>query len=192
MDMKKIFFSAVLFIFSFVVLQAQSSKFPAVDKSPLDVSYYPVNYPVLKIQDKITEPLLARVIYSRPQKAGRVIFGELVEYGKIWRLGANEATEVEFYKEVRIGGKKIPKGRYTLYALVNKEQWTMILNRETDVWGSFKYDAKKDVARVEVPVQTAAEVMESLVFTFEKAGAGINLVMAWDTIRISLPITTSK
>ncbi len=76
----------------------------------MDMSYYPSNFPVLKIQDKITEPLVARVIYSRPQKSGRNIFGELVEYGKVWRMGANEATEIEFYKHVRIGGKKIVRG----------------------------------------------------------------------------------
>lgn len=74
------------------------NKIPSLDKSPLDMSYYPVNYPILKIQDKLTEPLLVRVTYSRPQVAGRTVFGELVEYGKVWRLGANEATEIEFLK----------------------------------------------------------------------------------------------
>src|SRR5215831_6151218 len=84
---------------------AQSdNSLPALDKSPMDMSYYPDNYPVLKIQDKVTEPLLARVIYSRPQKNGRIIFGDLVEYGKVWRMGANEATEIEFYKNVQING----------------------------------------------------------------------------------------
>ena len=69
----------------------------------MDMSYYPNGYPVLKIQDKATEPLVARVIYSRPQKNGRTIFGELLEYGKVWRLGANEATEIEFFQVVKIG-----------------------------------------------------------------------------------------
>ena len=64
----------------------------------------------------------ARVIYGRPQKAGRPFFGPggLVDYGQVWRLGANEATEIEFFESVRIGGKKIAKGRYTLYAVVNE------------------------------------------------------------------------
>src|SRR6186997_1852381 len=114
--MRKIFFfTSLLFVclFSF----SQSVKLPEVDKSPLDVSYYPNNYPVLKIQNKATEPMVARVLYSRPQKQGRKIFGELVEYDKVWRLGANEATEIEFYKAVKIGDKKVEKGRYTLYAI---------------------------------------------------------------------------
>ena len=62
---------------------------------------------------------------------------------KVWRLGANEATEIEFYKDVKIGGKKVPKGRYTLYAIVSENVWTMILNKDTDTWGAFKYDSKK-------------------------------------------------
>ena len=80
---------------------------PALDKSPMDMCYYPVNYPVLKVQNKVTEPLLARIVYSRPQKNGRQVFGELVEYGQGWRLGANEATEIELYRDCRVNGEKL-------------------------------------------------------------------------------------
>lgn len=151
--------------------------------------YYPVNYPVLKIQDKLTDPLLARVVYSRPKKEGRVIFGGLVEYGKVWRLGANEATEIEFFKQVRIGKKKISKGRYTLYALVNENSWTFILNKETDTWGAFKYNPDKDIVRVEAPVEKLTEQAEYLAMTFEKSGNNINLIVAWENIKVALPIT---
>ena len=93
--------------------EAQSQSKPAsMDKSPMDMAYYPTDYPVLKIQDKASGPLIARVIYSRPQKNGRKLFGELVEYGKVWRLGANEATEIEFFQDVKIDNKKVKKGRY--------------------------------------------------------------------------------
>ena len=151
--------------------------------------YYPANYPVQKIQDKITEPLVARVIYSRPQKSGRVIFDGLVKYGDVWRMGANEATEIEFFKHVRIGGKKIARGRYTLYALVNETTWTIIINKETDTWGSFKYDAKKDLVRVEVPVQKMDAALEALSMMFEKTTDGCNLLIAWDNVKVSLPIS---
>src|SRR6188474_1586601 len=151
-----------LLIISVLIGRSQTNNLPPVDKSPMDMCYYPNNYPVLKIQDKITEPAVARVIYSRPQKNGRLIFGELVEYGKVWRLGANEATEIEFYKDVKIGGKKVPKGRYTLYAIVSENVWTMILNKDTDTWGAFKYDSKKDVLRTDVAVQKTDEVVESM------------------------------
>ncbi|MFI5186971.1 MAG: DUF2911 domain-containing protein [Chitinophagales bacterium] len=172
-----------------VLCKAQSDDLPPLDKSPMDMSYYPNNYPVLKIQDKATEPVLARVIYSRPQKNGRIIFGDLVEYGKVWRLGANEATEIEFYKSVKIDGKKITKGRYTLYAIPNVDNWTIILNKDVDTWGAFKYDAQKDILRTAVPVQKLNESVEALAMTFEKTNNGCNLVIAWENIKTSLPIS---
>ncbi|MGB8191231.1 MAG: DUF2911 domain-containing protein, partial [Chitinophagaceae bacterium] len=128
-------------------------------------------------------------VYSRPQKNGRTVFGELVEYGKVWRLGANEATEVEFFRDVKIGGKKIKKGRYSLYAIATPDKWTMILNAETDTWGSFQYDAKKDVVRTDVPVQKNTENLEALAITFEKVNGSFNLAAAWDDVVVRLPIS---
>jgi hypothetical protein len=188
--MKKFIATFILcFCFNSFLWAQSGIDLPPVDKSPMDMCYYPNGYPVQKIQDKITEPLVARVIYSRPQKSGRTIFGELVEYGKVWRMGANEATELELFKPVRIGGKKIAKGRYTLYALVNQDSWTIIVNKETDIWGAFKYDVKKDIVRTEVPVQKNDTPVESLVMVFEKTNTGCNLIIAWDLTKISLPIS---
>jgi len=182
-----------IFSFAFVLLVAFTAigqiSLPPVDKSPMDMCYYPVRYPNLKAQDKPTEPLAARVIYSRPKKEGRAIFGGLVEYGKLWRLGANEATEIEFYKPAIIAGKKVPKGRYTLYAIVNEKSWTFIINKETDTWGSFKYNQAKDVVRTEVPVQPLAEPAESLTMVFEKENQNTNLVVAWENVKCALPVS---
>jgi len=184
--MKKVFLMLCLSVFS-ASLFAQV-KLPPVDKSPMDMSYCPNGYPVLKIQDKITDPLVARVTYSRPQKNGRVIFGELVEYGKVWRLGANEASEIEFFKTVHINDKKIKKGRYTLYCIPYADKWTLIINKETDTWGSFKYDEKRDLVRIDLPVQKQNEVLDSFAMAFEKVLTGYNLVIGWDDVRVSLPI----
>lgn len=187
--MKKLLLSFfTIAAFNICFAQTSVSKLPSLDKSPMDMAYYPANYPVLKIQDKATEPLVARVIYSRPQKNNRVVFGELVEYNQVWRMGANEATEIEFYRDVKIGGKKILKGKYTLYALVNPNEWTIILNKETDTWGAFKYDQKKDVLRFAVPAQKVAEPADAFSMAFEKATNGMNLNIAWDTVLVSLPI----
>ena len=185
--MKQITLLTLLTI-SVLIGKSQTNNLPPVDKSPMDMRYYPGNYPVLKIQDKVTEPLVARVIYSRPQKNGRLIFGDLVEYGKVWRLGANEATEIEFFRSVKIGDKKVEKGRYTLYAIPMEDNWTIILNKDNDTWGAFKYDEQKDVLRTTVPVQKLNEVFEELAMTFEKSETGCNLVVAWDNVRVSLPI----
>ena len=184
--MKYISIAVICCSLSFISIS--QTKFPPVDKSPLDMCYYPDNYPVLKIQDKATEPLIARAIYSRPQKNGRVIFGDLLEMGKLWRLGANEATEIEFFQNVRIGGVKIKKGRYTLYCIPYAEKWTMILNSELDTWGAFKYDATKDVTRLDIPVQQQSEVLENFVMSFEKSNNGAGLLIAWDATKVVLPI----
>ena len=185
--MKYLFLAITGICFSLSGLHAQT-KLPPLDKSPMDMSYYPNGYPVLKIQDKITDPLVARVIYSRPQKGGRVIFGELLEYGKVWRLGANEATEIEFYLNVKINDKKVKKGRYTLYCIPYADKWTIIINKETDTWGSFKYDLKKDLVRIDIPVQKQTEVTEEFVMAFEKSATGANLIIAWDDVKVNLPV----
>ena len=88
-----------------------------------------------------------------------------------------------------MGGKKISKGRYTLYAIVNENSWTIILNKDTDTWGSFKYDVKNDVVREDIPVQKTDSIVESLAMGFEKSANGFNLVIGWDNIKASVPFT---
>jgi hypothetical protein len=169
-------------------LAAQNGRMPAIDKSPMDMSYYPANYPILKIQEKNTEPLMARVIYSRPSKNGRTVFGELIEYGTIWRLGANEATELELFRDAKVGSLRLKKGRYSLFAIPTEKNWTLIINRDTDTWGAFKYDQKKDVGRITVPVEKTNEAAESFTMFFEKAGTGANLFIYWDNYKAAVPI----
>ena len=167
------------------------AQLPPLDSSPMDMAYYPSMYPYLVRVKGEPGTLVARVVYSRPQKKDREIFGKLVEYGKVWRLGANEATEIEFFQPVTIGNKSIPKGRYTLYAIPTEKTWTMILNKDTDIWGAYKYDDKKDVVRVDVPVTSRDTVAESFTMVFEKSDAGANLNMYWDKAAASLPIKFS-
>jgi hypothetical protein len=178
------------FLMGMTLLRAQSTAaLPQNnDSSPLDICYYPVDYPVLKIEDKVSEPPVARVVYSRPQKRGRKLFGDLVAYGQVWRLGANEATEIEFFRDVRIDNKQVKKGRYTLYALVNEDNWTLIFNKETDTWGAFRYDSSKDVLRTTVAVEKKSDITEAFSIAFQKAGKGADLVISWDDVSVRLPI----
>lgn len=185
--MKNLFIVFLLVFSSQVSAQMNFSEIAPLDKSPMDMSYYPVNYPILKIQDKATEPVMMRIIYSRPQLSGRKIFGELQEYGNVWRLGANEATEIDFFKDVKINGKKIKKGRYTLYAIPFPDKWTLIVNTETDIWGSFRYDESKDIVRMDLPVMKN-EVTEAMTIVFNPSSAGVNMNMYWDDVKVSLPI----
>lgn len=184
--MKKIILLAATIFLGSQILLAQFSV--PVDKSPLDVSYYPVNYPSMKLRGTKEVPVM-RVLYSRPYKNGRELFGtNIVPYDKVWRLGANEATEIDFFTDVTVNGKKIDKGRYTLYCIPQENEWTFIINRETDIWGSFKYDEAKDVVRVTVPVKEVKEPIESLTITFEKTASGANLLAGWDKKTASFPI----
>jgi hypothetical protein len=156
------------------------------DKSPLDVSYHPHGYPILKIQGK-TAPARpsARVLYSRPQKNGRTIFGDVVRYGEVWRMGANESTEVEFYRDVTVAGKTLAKGRYTLYAIPQAGKWVIIFNKGLDNWGAFNYQKELDAARVEVPVARADAPVEFFTIVFDANG---NLVVLWDAVKVAIPI----
>ena len=94
-----------------------------------------------------------------------------------------------FYENVKIDGKKITKGRYTLYAIPAQDNWTIILNKDMDTWGAFKYDAQKDVIRTTVPIEKLNEAVEALSMTFEKTDYGCSLVVAWDNVKARLPIS---
>ncbi|MEJ7736214.1 MAG: DUF2911 domain-containing protein [Chitinophagaceae bacterium] len=188
--MMKIIITGAVFVCA-VFTGFGQNKISAMDQSPMDMCYYPANFPILKIQDKITEPLVARVIYSRPQISNRTIFGELVEYDKVWRLGANEATEIEFFFDVTVGNKTVPRGRYTLYAIPSTEKWMIIINTETNTWGSFKYHSKKDVVRVEAPVQKLNDQLEPFTMYFEKSSTGFTLSAAWEKFMVTIPMKIS-
>ena len=75
-----------------------------------------------------------------------------------------------------------------MYCIPYADRWTVIINKENDTWGSFKYDIKKDVARIDVPVQKQAEIVEAFTMTFEKAATGANLIIAWDDVKVNMPI----
>jgi hypothetical protein len=167
-----------------------SAQIPEVDKSPLDISYAPANYPILKIQGKQKSPMpLARVIYSRPQKNGRQLFGAEIKYGDLWRLGANEATEIEFFRNVTISGKNIPKGKYSLFCIPQADQWTIILNKDLFSWGSFSYNQSADIARVNVAAtKNIGTNIEYFTMVFNESN---QLNIMWSDIKVTVPITFS-
>jgi hypothetical protein len=159
------------------------------DKSPMDVCYSPNGYPVLKFQDKKTPPRPnARVLYSRPQKRGRVLFGTEVKYNEVWRLGANESTEIEFFANATFGGKKVAKGRYTMYCIPGAQSWTLILNKDLYSWGAFSYKPEMDVLRVPAPVAKNDQVMEYFTMYFDPNN---NLVILWDDVKVQVPVVFS-
>jgi hypothetical protein len=171
-----IFFLWLSFIFS---ISVEAQNFQIVDKSPHDIVYY---------RKTNLMPPLVKVLYGRPQKEGREIFGELVPYNKVWRVGANETTEITFYEDVVFGDKEVMKGTYTLYAIPGAEEWTIILSSNLDTWGTSSYNEKYDVARVKAKVRKAEEI-EVFSIGFKEKGKAIDMIFGWDTTRVIVPIS---
>ncbi len=127
-----------------------------------------------------------KVSYGQPSKRDRVIFGELVPYGEVWRTGANEATEITFEKDATFGGKPVKAGTYSLFTIPGKSEWTFILNSERKQWGAYKYNEikGKDVLQVTVPASSVSSPVEKLTITLP---AG-KLVVEWDKTRVEVPV----
>jgi len=179
--MKKSIISSITFAFMIVLSSnVQAQKFPDLDKSPMDVAAFPTDY---KNAAKI-----AKITYSRPQLKGRAL-SELAPNSKVWRTGANEAAEITFYKDMKLGQNNIKAGTYTLYTIPEKDSYTVIINKDLNVWGSYFYKQENDVARLSVPVTEGAESLENLSMVFTKADNGIMLNMGWDKMRIAVPFT---
>ncbi len=128
------------------------------------------------------------VTYSRPGVKNRVIWGELVPYDKSWRTGANEATSFTTTDEIQFGGQKLAAGTYSLFTIPTKDEWTVVLNSEKDLWGAFEVKPDKDVLRAKVK-PTPAEHQEWMLFAFEDlTPASANLVLRWEKLRVAVPI----
>ncbi len=168
-----------------------TNSFTPVDISPMDMVYFPVDYPVLKMSGKNVPDLVARVIYSRPHREGRKIFGGLLKYGEVWRLGANEATEIEFFKRIMIQGKTVQPGRYVLYCIPSQDKWIVVLNKNVFSWG-LSFPQEDDINRFEIPVETLNASTEFFTMFFEPTEKGANLVMTWDEILTRLPLQFQK
>jgi len=164
------------------------SNYTLPDLSPMDMIYYPSDYPLKKMSGAVTTMPLARIIYSRPQKQGRKIFGELVKYNEPWRLGANEATELEFFTTATIQHKTIKPGRYILYCIPEETKWTIILNSNLYTWG-LKPDKEKNLIQFEIPVEKNNTIIEYFTMAFEGSGKNTDLLILWDDIKTKLPVS---
>jgi len=94
--------------------------------------------------------------------------------------------------DVKISEARLKKGRYTLFAIPYQDRWTLIFNKDTDMWGAFQYDEKKDALRTEVKVEKQPEPVEAFTLVFDKTDSGANMIMAWDNVKATLPIIIIK
>lgn len=186
--MKKIIIAALGLFMFFGASPIEAQEMPDSLSQPnfakLDVS--PMDMVILR--DK-NDNVIGRVIYSRPQKRDREIFGKLVPYGEVWRTGANEATELTLYKDMTVAGKLIEAGTYTLYTIPKEKEWTIILNKKTNTWGAYEYSEQEDIARITVPVRKVENSIEALSMAFEPMddGSGANLLIGWDDRYVKVP-----
>jgi Protein of unknown function (DUF2911) len=127
------------------------------------------------------------VDYSRPQKRGRVIFGDVVPWNSVWRTGANAATQLSTSADLVIGGAAVPAGKYTLWTLPTPTGWKLIVNKNTGQWGT-TYDPAHDLVRVDAKVDTLATPVEQFTIAFEPATAPTAITFAWDRTRYSVPV----
>lgn len=128
------------------------------------------------------------VVYYRPNVKDRKIFDGLEKYGAVWRTGANENTTFEVSNDVKINGQLLPKGKYGLHTIPNKDEWTIIFNKVNNEWGSFKYDQKQDALRVTAkPLKT--ELQETMMFNFDNVKATTaDAVIVWERVKVPFTI----
>jgi hypothetical protein len=164
-------FLAIAVLFS---NETTAQKFNGLDKSPVDIALYKTK----------ADGVVAKVVYSRPQLKGRSL-SKLAPQGKVWRLGANEATEIRFYKDVTFGGQSVKAGTYSMFAIPGASAWTIILSKDTNVWGSFSYKESQDVVRVSAQVSKNKDSVEALAIMFSKTG---DLQIGWANTVVTVAV----
>ena len=129
------------------------------------------------------------VDYSAPSKRNRVIMGELVPYGKVWRTGANAATTLTTDTDLMIGSLHVPAGKYTLLTVPTENEWTLIVSKQTGLWGTRDYDQAQDLGRVKLAVEPVKDTVETFVIGLQPAGAHKQtLSFTWENARASVPV----
>ncbi len=130
--------------------------------------------------------------YSRPDMHGREIFGGLVPYDKVWRTGANEPTKIKFSDAVKIGGQEVPAGEYAFYTIPNENEWTIILSRNTKLWGAYGYKPDADALRVKVKPAPLTDPVETFTISFDNLkDSGATVSLEWDKTRVPVELTTN-
>lgn len=129
-----------------------------------------------------------KITYSQPHKRGRNIFGSLVPFNEVWRTGANEATEITFTRDIYINKTLVAAGTYSIFTIPKSDNWTIIINKETGLWGSYNYNPKLDFLRFDVPVTETTVPYEAFTILFDQRNNVADLLFLWDTTKISIPL----
>ncbi len=160
--------------FAFVMLlssNVNAQKFAGLDASPLDIA--------------MSKDKSVKIVYSRPQLKGRAL-STLVPNGKMWRTGANEGTEITFNNDMKLGGKSVKAGTYTLTTIPGDNEWTIVLNTTLGTWGGnagSRYKKDTEAARFTAKASTSSDALEAFSITFDEAGT---MHLGWDKVRVAV------
>ncbi|MDN3203182.1 DUF2911 domain-containing protein [Algoriphagus sediminis] len=180
--MQKLFICTLIlsvFIFYENQIFAQDYDYPFPSRSPKgDIS-------------QIVGNTTIEIEYERPSVRGREIFGELVPWGEVWRTGAGYATKIRFDREVKIGGQSVKAGKYSIFTIPNKESWILILNSDTELYGSYDYDPAKDVLRYPLINQNSGRFYETLTIDIDIIPDNAQIFISWANKQVSFLVETS-
>lgn len=168
--MKKLLIALCLFFVAFNV-NAQEKK--------------PVLSPPATATETLNNGTVVTINYAQPAVKGRAIGQQIAPYGKVWRTGANAATQFEINEDVKINGSELPAGKYGLFTIPGEKEWTIIFNKTWKQWGSSKYDETQDALRITVKAAKAKEFTERLTFNIEKSG---KTSFAWGDVLVGFTI----
>jgi hypothetical protein len=173
-----------LFVFGGSLLFA--ANLPAQPAAP--TVEFPAASPACTIKQRVGLTDI-EVIYSRPSKKRREIFGSLVPYGKVWRTGANAATKITFSTDVKLNGNDVPAGTYALFTIPGADEWTVIINKVANQSGAFQYDEKTDLVRFKVnPVQLPRPIENFTIEFNHIADDSALLELVWDQTVVPIKV----
>jgi hypothetical protein len=145
--------------------------------------------PAAKASCALADGKTITVDYSSPRAKGRKIYGGLVPYGEVWRAGANEATTFVTTTDLMVGGTHVPAGSYTIFAIPNKDKWTLVISKKTGEWGTPYPGSSEDLTRIDMKASTLPSAVENFIIAFDKTATGCTMRMDWETTRASVDIS---
>lgn len=130
-----------------------------------------------------------KLTYGQPFKKGRKIFGNLVPYDQLWRLGANEATEITISKDFEIDSRKVKAGTFTLFAKPTKDTWTIYFNKKLGQWGAFEYKESDNLFSTEIPATANSDIYEGFTIEIrERNSNAVEVIFLWDDVKAIMPV----
>lgn len=179
--MKRILIIAVILFSSYVIAQKNKEQNKQINREVLDAER---PSELIRIKGVIGKDNKVTVQWGSPSVKGREIWGMIVPYNEVWRSGANEATTIEFEKDVLINDMPLKAGKYGLFMIPTNGAWTIIFNSVWNQWGAFEYDSEKDALRIQVKPENSTHV-ENLEYRIEAYG----ISFYWEKIRIQFDVS---